>query len=156
MTAEEINELITDIGIDRVIADLSTRGYFVRQLVSQTPLDANLMVVGKIALLDAHGLPQHGIRVKVETLRLPQTQTVNSIEYQVSLVNTSSWYETNTAGVLDLNLVKGSKVRIHIENTFTRELIVPQDNFNVLSYASDDHDAFVTPRKPYAGGIRRA
>lgn len=155
MTAEEISEMITNAGIDRVVADLITRGYYVKLLTTTPSAPASTLVNGKIALMNASGFPQHGIRVKVCTVRLPQTVTVNTTVYHVSQTYSEQDFETNADGILQIPLIKGSKVRIQLENGYTRELTVPSEDFDIISLASDDFDAFVTPRPPYSPTIRR-
>lgn len=155
MTAEQINKWITDTGIDRVVADIISRGYYVKLLTTTPIAPTSSLVNGKVALMDASGFPQHSIRVKVTTLRLPQTVTANTHTYHVSQSQTDRSYETNADGLVLIPLIKGSKVRIHIENGYTRELTVPTSDFDIVSLTSDDHDAFVTPNAPYVPLVRR-
>ena len=156
MTSEEIDNFIEDAGVTDVVANLVQRGYYIKLLATQPTAPSANLVQGSINLMDAHGVPKHGIRVKIETLPSPMTITVNTDVYQVSQIHSSTWYETNADGKLLIPFIKGTKVRIHIENSFSRELVVPTSNFDVISLASTDEDAFITPRAPYSPAIRRS
>ena len=104
-------------------------------------------------MLDATGLPLAGHTVTVETLRtaLPLVHGLDTFYVGESL--SRRYYELNADGVLSLKLVKGSNVLITIEGGFTRDIIVPNEDFDVLSYAGDD--GFINPARPVELAIKR-
>lgn len=155
MTSEEISNFVDDAGEADVIAELVQRGYYVRQLSNQPTAGLDNIVNGSINLMDAHGIPKHGVRVKIETLPTPKSITINSDTYQIGQIHSNTWYETNAEGKLLIPFVKGTKVRVHIENSFSRELTVPTSDFDVITLSSTDEDAFITPQAPYSPAIRR-
>ena len=154
MTAEELNEFITDAGIDRVIADLVKRGYYVRQLATQPVLAAEHLVIGTLRMIDGLGLPLAGHAVTVETLRTSSISVdVGGQPYFVGESQSTRHFELNAEGVLALKLVKGSRVVITVSGGLSREILVPNENFNVLDIQSDD--GFITPARPVTVPIRR-
>jgi hypothetical protein len=154
MTAEELSEFIEDVGVDRVVADLILRGYYVRQLAVEPTVPEDLVVTGTIRLLDALGLPLAGHGVTVETLRTAMPVTgVDGEIYHIGESQSKRYYELNAEGVLLLKLVKGARVMVTIEGAFTREFVVPEEDFSILAQRADD--SFITPIAPISIPIRR-
>lgn len=154
MTAEELNELITEEGIDRVIADIKKRGYYVKQLATESPLPDELVVRGTVRLMDALGLPLAGHAVTIETLRtaLPVVDTDGNT-FHIGESLSRRHYVLNGDGVLAIKLVKGSNVIIHIEGGYSREITVPNEDFDILAEKADD--GFLNPASPVTLPIRR-
>ena len=155
MTAEELSEFVTT-NLDQIVADLITKNYYIKPKVTTTVLAANYMVTGYMRILDAHGIPQVGLRIKVETRKQPQAITVNNKDIQIGVSNTFSAFELDVNGELNIPLVIGSKVVVHIENGMSRELVVPNTDFDIFSASSSDSDGYGTPAAPYSPAIRRA
>lgn len=155
MTAEEIQEFIDNVGEDKVIAALLFRDYYVNKISPTPTAPANLLVTGKIKLMDASGFPLVGHSVRVETLRVPISVDPGdgSSPYYVGESTTRRIYELNASGIIEIPLVIGSKVLIHIEGGFTREITVPAENFDVLSVAASV-DNFLSPVSPVTLEIR--
>jgi hypothetical protein len=154
MTAEELNELITEEGVDRVIAAIITRGYYVKQLATETPLPDALIALGTVRLMDALGLPLAGHAVTIETLRtaVPVVDEGGNT-FHIGESQSRRHYVLNADGVLAVKLVKGSNVIIHIEGGFSREFVVPEADFDILSQGADD--GFLNPAGPVTLPIRR-
>ena len=154
MTAEELNELITGEGVDRVVADLKKRGYYVKQLATESPLPDALVVSGTVRLMDALGLPLAGHAVTIETLRtaLPVVDDQGDT-YHIGESLSRRHYVLNADGILSIKLVKGSNVIITIEGGFSREIIVPDEDFDILAQKADD--GFLNPASPVTLPIRR-
>jgi hypothetical protein len=154
MTAEELNEFITSEGVDRVAADLIKRGYYVKQLATETPLPDELVVHGTIRLMDATGLPLAGHAVTIETLRtaVPVVDAEGNTFYIGDSLS-RRYFALNADGVLSVKLVKGSHVIIHIEGGFSREIVVPTEDFDILAQKADDR--FINPAPPITIPIRR-
>lgn len=155
MTGEELSYFI-DENIDAVIADLITKQYYVKKKISSSVLDNSYMVSGYIKILDAHGIPQAGLRIKVETKKIPQSIVVDGKSVQIGVSNTFSAFQLNADGEINIPFVKGSKVIVHVENGFSRELDVPDIDFDVFSLTSSDQDGFMTPLSPLSPTIRRS
>lgn len=148
MTAEELNELITDIGVDRVVADLTVRGYYVKLLATAPLLPVAEMVTGTVKLLDAHGFPLAGHAVRVQTMRVPiEVPQAGELPYHVGEAVSRRVYELNADGIVVIPLIPGSQVTISVEGAFTRQLTVPAGDFDVLAYSSEE-DGFLTPAAP--------
>lgn len=155
-TTEQIIQFIEDAGEVRVAAAMATLGYLV-QPFTDTPLaDAEHIVLGTVRVLDAHGVPVHGLRVKVETVPTALAVTVDGAQYHVAAADSTRWFATDALGVCAVPFVKGARVTVHVEGTLARSFVVPQLPFDILSFPSDDTDAFITPRKPYAPLIRNS
>ena len=155
MTAEELNEFITDEGLDKVIADIVSRGYYVKQLATQPTIPASLLSTADIKMLDACGLPLTGARVTVKTLRIPINVTDdNGNKFYIGDSGSTKVFELNADGVVQIPLVKGARVVITVDGGFSREITVPQDDFDVLSYNST-MDSFIKPALPVELPIRR-
>ena len=154
MTAEELNELITSEGIDRVIADIMKRGYYVKQIATESPLPDELVVRGTVRLMDALGLPLAGHAVTIETMRtaVPVVDNEGNTFY-IGESQSRRHYVLNADGVLAIKLVKGSHVIIHVEGGFSREIIVPDEDFDILAQKADD--GFLNPAGPVTLPIRR-
>lgn len=155
MTAEELSDFI-DSNIDAVIADLITKNYYVKPKITSSILDASYMVSGYMKIIDAHGIPQAGLRIKVETKKHPQTIEVNGKKVQIGASNTFSAFELNVDGEVNIPFIKNSKVIIHIENGLSRELVVPENDFDIFSMSSSDSDGYGTPMSALAPIIRRS
>lgn len=154
MTAEELNELITEEGVDRVIADIIKRGYYVKQLATESPLPDALVVQGTIRLMDALGLPLAGHAVTIETLRTAvPVVDVDGNTFHIGESLSRRYYVLNADGVLSIKLVKGSNVIIQIEGGFSREILVPNEDFDILAQKADD--GFLNPAGPVTLPIRR-
>lgn len=154
MTAEELNEFITEVGIDRVAADLIKRGYYVKQLATEPAVPEDLLVEGSIRMLDALGMPLAGHGVTVETVRTGMNAVgQDGKTYYLGESQSTRYYELNADGVLLLRLVKGTRIIVTIRGGFARELIVPDEDFDILSHPADD--GFVNPAKPVDLPIRR-
>lgn len=154
MTAEELNEFITDVGIDRVVADLIKRGYYVKPLATSAQVPDDKVSTGAIRMLDSLGLPLAGHGVTVETVRtaLPVVG-LDDESYHIGESQSTRYYELNADGVLLLKLIKGAHVIITVSGGFSRELVVPNEDFDVLTYSADD--GFVNPAGPVTLPIRR-
>ena len=154
MTAEELNEFITDIGIDRVAADLIKRGYYVKPLATSPQVLDDKISIGAIRMLDSLGLPLAGHGVTVETVRtaLPIVG-LDDENYYIGQSQSTRYYELNADGILLLKLVKGARVIITISGGFSREFTVPDVDFDVLTYSADD--GFINPAGPITLPIRR-
>lgn len=153
-TTEDILQFIDDAGEVRVAAALTTLGYVV-QKITDTPLpDASYIVIGTVRMLDAHGLPSVGQRIKVETQHTARTVLINGETYHVAATDTTKWFQTDALGVCAVPFVAGARVMVHIENGPARGFIVPDTAFDILGMPSDDVDAYITPRKPYTPLIR--
>lgn len=154
MTAEELNALITEEGIDRVVADIIKRGYYVKQLATESPLPDELVVRGTVRLMDALGLPLAGHAVTIETLRtaVPVVDGEGNTFY-IGESQSRRHYVLNADGVLAIKLVKGSHVIIHVEGGFSREITVPDQDFDILAQKADD--GFLNPAGPVTLPIRR-
>jgi hypothetical protein len=154
MTAEELNELITTEGVDRVIADIIKRGYYVKQLATESPLPDELVVRGTVRLMDALGLPLANHAVTIETLRtaVPVQDNDGNVFY-IGESQSRRHYVLNADGVLSVKLVRGSHVIIHIEGGFSREITVPNEDFDILAQKADD--GFLNPAGPITLPIRR-
>ena len=155
MTAEELQEFIDDVGEDKVIAALILRDYYINKISPTPTAPANLLVTGKIKLMDASGFPLVGHSVRVETLRVPLSVDPGdgSSPYYVGESTTRRIYELNAAGVIEIPLVIGSKVLVHIEGGFTREITVPSSDFDILG-VSASVDNFLSPVSPVTLEIR--
>lgn len=155
MTAEELSDFI-DVNIDAIIADLITKNYYVKQKITSSVLDASYMVSGYMKIIDAHGIPQAGLRIKVETKKHPQTIEIDGKMVQIGASNTFSAFELNVDGELNIPFIKNSKVIIHVENGLSRELVVPENDFDIFSISSSDSDGYGTPMSALAPTIRRS
>jgi hypothetical protein len=151
MTAEEFTELVDDVGVDFVVAELIRRGFYVRELSTEPRIDEELLARGRIKMADALGRPLAGHGVTVETLRLGRSTPVQG--YYLGESASHRHYELNGDGELVLPLVRGSAVRVHIEGGFTREFTVPDVDFDILAIKSDD--SFIVPAGPVELPIRR-
>lgn len=156
MTTEQLIQLITDEGDARVAAALSTMGYLVQRLADEPVVPIADRVVGTVRLVDAHGFPVAGARIKAETHPSPRVVEIDGATYHVAQSQTSRLFETDAAGTCAVPLLPGARVTLHIENGLARTLTVPAEDFDVLSLPSDDQDAYITPRKPYAPLIRNS
>ena len=155
MTSEELNELITEEGLDRVIADIVSRGYYVKLLDTVPVISGDYIVRGEVRMLDACGIPLSGARVHVQTLRLP-ISVLNQAgdKFYVGDSKSIRRLELNADGVVRIPLVKGARVIISVEGGFSREVTVPETDFDVLSFDSEA-DSFIKPALPVDLPIRR-
>lgn len=155
MTAEELNEHITDIGIERVVADLIARGYYVKVLATEPLLGPDSMVIGTIKLLDAHGFPLAGHSVRVQTQRVPiAVPQEGESSYYVGEATSRRVYELNADGMVGIPFIPGAQVAISIEGAFTRQITVPSTDFDVLAHPSEE-DGFLSPAAPITMPIVR-
>lgn len=155
MTAEEIQEFVDSVGEDKVVAALMLRDYYVSKIADTPTAPANLLVVGKVKLMDASGFPLVGHAVRIETLRVPLSVDPGdgSSPYYVGESTSRRIYELNASGVVEIPLVIGSKVLVHIEGGFTREITVPSADFDILAVDSAT-DNFLSPALPVTLEIR--
>lgn len=155
MTAEEISILIDDQGIERFIAELQSRGYYVQQLVEESVLDAALTVKGNVRVVDARGIPPAGMRVIIETVNLPVSVTSGGNTVHVGVMPTRASYELNADGQLSINLVKGATILVSLEGGVTRQITVPNEDFDLISIALAVPDTLTTVAAPYVPAVRR-
>jgi putative heme degradation protein len=154
MTTDELIQFIIDEGEARVAAALSTLGYVVQHLAEDPVVSEDDFVRGYVRLVDAHGFPSVGVRISVETEPTAQSVLIDGVTYHMGQTASTRVFETNAEGVCAVPLVKGARVVIHIENGLARRMVVPTVDFDVLSHPSDDADAYITPRRPYAPLLR--
>jgi hypothetical protein len=156
MTAEELNEFITDTGVELVVADLVSRGYYVKLLATAPVVAEAHLVRGDIRMLDACGMPLSGARVHIQTLRLPvEIVDANGDTFHIGDSTGVHHLELNADGVVRVPLIKGARVVITVDGGFSREILVPDVDFDVLSYATEE-DSFIKPALPVSTEIRRA
>lgn len=155
MTAEEIQEFVDDVGEDKVIAALVLRDYYVNKIAATPTAPANLLVTGKVKLMDASGFPLVGHAVRIETLRVPLSVDPGdgSSPYYVGESVSRRIYELNALGIIEIPLVIGSKILVHIEGGFTREITVPGADFDILAVDASV-DNFLSPALPVTLAIR--
>jgi hypothetical protein len=156
ITTEQILQFIEDAGDVRVAAALTTFGYWVQRIPDEPIAPAAELVTGTIRLIDAHGFPAVGLRVKVETRPSAATLNIDGDAYHVAQSQTTRLFETDASGVCGISLLPGARVTVHVENGQARSLVVPEVDFDILALPSDDGDAYITPRKPYAPLIRNS
>ncbi len=155
MTAEEISDLVTEVGVERFIAELQSRNYYVQQLATSSILDAALTVNGSVRVVDARGIPPSGMRVIIETVSLPTSVTSGGNVVHVGVMPTRSSYELNADGALSIPLVKGATVIVSLEGGVTREITVPDVDFDLISLALSTPDTLTTVAAPYVPAVRR-
>lgn len=155
-TTEQILQFIEDAGEVRVAAALSDRGYLV-QKITETPItDEQHRVIGTVRLVDAHGIPCVGMRVKVETRYTGSAVSIDGQAYHVAASDSVRWFQTDALGICAIPFMIGAKVLVHVENVAARAFTVPDASFDILAFPSDDTDAYITPRKPYIPLIRNS
>lgn len=102
------------------------------EAVQYTPpdiLDSSNFVTGNLQLSDISGRPTKGIRIVISPVVYSNITGVSILNYQKQVIK-----ETDYLGRAELKLLKGSTIRVDIEGTnLGREIIVPQNNFNILS-----------------------
>ena len=156
MTNEEILNLIDAEGEDKFIAAMQALGYYVQKKQSDPIVDSSLLVTGTLRIIDARGHAQVGTSVIVETLqqKLKVTNT-NDVEYYVGVSRSTKSISITPNGVCSVKLIKGSRVRVFVENSdITREFIVPNIDFDILSVQSISPDIYTNLIPAYQYPIR--
>lgn len=156
MTNEEILNLIDAEGEDKFIAAMQALGYYVQKKQSDPIIDSSLLVTGNLRILDARGHAQVGIFVIVETLpqKLKITNTDN-VDYYIGVSRSTKAISVTPNGVCNVKLVKGSRVRVIVENSdINREFIVPNNDFDILSVQSISPDIYTNVIPAYQYPIR--
>jgi hypothetical protein len=155
MTNEEILDLIKSEGEAKFIAAMRFLGYYVQLQATDPVVDPSLLVKGKIRLVDANGYPQTGIGVIVETPSQNLRIMSNSKLYNVGFSKATKVHEINASGEASIALIKGCRVKVHVENTYvSREFIVPDEDFNILDIESIAPDSYTTIIPPTTRLIR--
>jgi hypothetical protein len=134
MNIEELTNIITDEGVDKVNAALQTLGFRAFKTAPTPTVPAGFLSTGSIRLVDVGGnsLPAH--EIVVEPVEGSNSITVEGSEYHPNLVYKPYRVFTDEDGVANIPLVKGSKVRIYIsKSSLYREITVPDLDFNLLS-----------------------
>lgn len=153
MTAEEIDDMIADVGAEHFVAGLARLGLITQALVTEPTAPIDALSTARVAMLDARGFPMANHVVHVETLRVPSVVTIEGARYFVGAAPSKDVLALNADGELHLKLVKGARVAITIEGCFTREFTVPEHDFDVLDLPSDE-DGFTAPKMPTTQPIR--
>jgi hypothetical protein len=155
MTNEELDNLVDEEGVDKVIAALVRKGYYVAQSVKQSVLPGANMVVGSLALLDPHGVPAAGLRVAIE-MSSPYKVEANNKTYHLTSSRMSTVIILDELGEASIPLVVASKVTFNIEGSFFREITIPAQDFNIFEESLSDNDRFSNPKPAYVPAIRRS
>ena len=153
MTAEDIDELIDDVGVEHFVASLARKGFVTQALVSEPTAPADALSTARVAMLDARGFPMANHVVHVETLRVPAIVTIDGARFFVGAAPSKEVLALNATGELHIKLIKGARVAVTVEGCFTREFTVPDSDFDVLDLPSDQ-DGFTAPKVPVTQPIR--
>lgn len=153
MTAEEIDELIDDVGVEHFVASLARKGFVTQALATEPVAPADALSTARVAMLDARGFPMANHVVHVETLRVPVVVVLDGARFFIGAAPNKEVLALNADGELYVKLIKGARVAITIEGCFTREFTVPTQDFDVLDLPSDQ-DGFTAPKVPVTQPIR--
>ena len=147
MNVEELTDIITQEGVDKVNAALQTLGFRAFRVAPTPTIHEDFLSIGSIRLVDVGGysLPAH--EIVIEPVEGSNSVTVEGNEYHPNLVFKPYRVFTDEDGVANIPLVKGSKVRVFVsKSSLYREIIVPDSDFNLLSPdISVTADSFSSP-----------
>ncbi|MBN22665.1 MAG: hypothetical protein CL678_15380 [Bdellovibrionaceae bacterium] len=133
MTVEELTKLMKEQGISKVRSALTPLGWGTYIIPTPPTLDSSLLVTGSLKLSNVSGYPVVNAAITVEPMYTGKTVTFNNQIIAIDTNNQAKTWYTDDTGLASIKLVKGSKVRIHIESSnVVRELTVPSTDFDLL------------------------
>ena len=134
MNVEELAKVIEAEGIQRTSSALASLGYGLYPIATAPTLPASALVTGVIRLSSPTGYPLQGYPVVVTAVRSGARHVAGGANTALDLVETKSTFYTDGSGVAQIPLAKGARVRVDVASTsYSRELTVPQVNFDLLS-----------------------
>lgn len=147
MNIEDLTNLITEEGVDRVNAALQTLGYRAFKIRPSVIADADNLSVGTISLVDVGGRAVPAHEIIVEAVPSDHSIDLEGNTYYSNLVLKTFRVFTDEEGIASIPLIKGSKVRVYVsKSSYFREIIVPNDDFNLLDpQLSTSADSFSAP-----------
>ena len=158
MTQEELGELLAEQPVANVVGALDAAGFVVAKKKTTPTVPAGSLVNGYVCITRADGVPIPGIRITIyhknSTSTVLDSDGVTVIHPYIT--NVPTVYVTDAGGKVSIPLIKGAVVRVNIEASVTREITVPQADFNLLSDdVVSEPDMFTSPVIPNVPGVVR-